>query len=165
MVSTLKLTMCWQGVPGFLHVEFVCPPAPLVDTSVESIAAALWGHPLLKQLQAGVDELHSLADVSSHTNECDGASGNDRLHWAVTDPEKWDKVLADCLYEVLLCGNHGQHLAQISSIGLVDPELLAEVFTASVFLKADGHFRRLLHAVRAVASTLVFSIRVCHRLV
>ena len=156
MVSTLKLTLCWPSVPGFLQVEFVVPPAPLVDTSAESLAAALWGHPLLKQLQAGIDELHSLAEVSCHTSECDGASGNDRLHWAVSDADKWDKVLPGSLYEVLLCGNHGQHLAQISTIGLMDPEFMTEVFTASVFLKSDGHFRRLLHAVRAVISTLVF---------
>jgi hypothetical protein len=72
--------VAWQ----VLCIDIVCPPAPLHSTSASNIAAAICKHPLVVQLEKQLRRLKAAAGISASVSECDGAAGNDRLHYAIS---------------------------------------------------------------------------------
>lgn len=58
------------------------------------------------------------------------------------------------MYDIVLCGNHQEHLTTVSGIGLVDTGLMTSCHAAGNFLSKDGHFRRLSLAVDAAVAQL-----------
>ena len=101
-VSSYRLVISWPNKP-VLCIDLVCPPTVLTTPSAEEIMSAFWEHPLLSKITTTVQKIRSHAPWRVHTNEFDGASGNDRFHAA-------SRSLDDCMYEYHLCANHGQHL-------------------------------------------------------
>ena len=63
--------------------DLVLPCVPVASTGAMQLAAGLFHHPAVREVHKLVQELHSTADQSTHVDECDGASGNDRLRYAV----------------------------------------------------------------------------------
>ena len=154
MVSSMRVVICFPNSTVGFCADLVCAPAPLLSSSSDNIAAALWNHPLLAKMQENVDQLHKLAVWSSRVNECDGASGNDKLHYSTTSTQSC-RSISSCNYEMSVCSNHSQHLVQLGTLTLFGGlDLVNNLFAASLFLSGQGHFRRLLHAVQATVGDL-----------
>jgi hypothetical protein len=143
MVSSMRLVIEWKDKP-ILVLDVVSPPCPLLTPSASNINSALRGHPLLSESVAAVGEL--LRTATEHhisRSEFDGASGNDKLHAAVSShPMFLDD--SGTVFEALLCCNHQQHLVSLSILSMLNMEITNLVLASSSFLTANGHWSRLI---------------------
>ena len=104
MVSSMRVVICFPNSTVVVCTDLVCAPAPLLSSSSDNLAAALWNHPWLAKMQENVDQLHTLAVWSSHVNECDGASGNDKLHYSTTSTQSC-RSISSCNCELSVCSS------------------------------------------------------------
>jgi hypothetical protein len=56
--------------------------------------------------------------------------------------------------DIVLCQNHQQHLVCVAALSIFSLSIVNNLYSASLFLQADGHFRRLLYAVDIVVSQM-----------
>jgi hypothetical protein len=144
LVSSIRLVIQWPDRP-ILVLDVICPPCPLLTNSSTNILAALENHPILKDTVQAIYDIRSTATLmKAMTNEFDGASGNDKLHAAMSTVFAGED---GCCYERLLCGNHQQHLVSLSVLALLDIKLTTSVLSASSFLSGSGHWARLVNLV------------------
>lgn len=134
--------LCW---------DIIAPPCPLNGTTAEDIFAALHRHPSVKRLTARIAELQQLAAIKVYSFEFDGASPNDRLFAHFSNDPRYK--VAGCMYQHSLCQNHQQHLGSVTLVSAIDLNLISNMFCSSMFLGNNGHWRRLLHAVRPVVES------------
>ena len=80
-------------------------------------------------------------------HEVDGASGNDKLHFFIAEPKEKTEFISK-----VWCGNHAEHLITGSVLLLLSIRLLNDLFSASNFLRDNGHWLRLFKAVDILAS-------------
>ena len=102
-------------------------------------------HPSCTLISTRLRRILELAKNSLFLVECDGASGNDRLFAHLSNDDRYK--IKDTLYECHLCANHQQHLASVAVVTCMDMDMINNLFACSLFLRNDGHWRRLLLAV------------------
>ena len=155
MVSSYRLCMTMEG-SDIVHVlDIVMQPVPVHSNKAESLFATLQRHPRHSGVWPRLAKLLQLAKTAVFTTECDGASGNDRLYAHLSNDSRY-KTMNVC-YECHTCANHQQHLASMSVVGAFGLNLVNDLFAASLFLRDNGHWRRVLHGIRQALGHLCIS--------
>ena len=152
MVSSLRMVLvsASDSPQGGVCLDIVCPPCPLLTNSSANILAALEYHPLLVDTVKELEKIRRASRIQIHTNEFDGASGNDKLHAIMTRHKDW--VDEKCGYEVFLCLNHSQHLVTCAVLSMIDLNQANYVLSASSFISGHGHWARLCHCVDRIVA-------------
>ena len=84
--------------------------------------------------------LLKLGKYCTHTNECDGHSGNDRLHFHGMNDPVTDDIHGAYGWEMCLCGNHQQHLTTLSVVTCLGLDLVNDVYAATLFFNGATAF-------------------------
>ena len=155
-VSRLSLVFGWEGVSQPVVVELVVPPNFVRTPSAREIYNALNGGPCTLGIQAALRKILQLARVRMVLDECDAASGNDKLyHFALTIDG------AGVLREVKWCGLHQTHLIVTSLTGAVGTDIVSSMYSMSLALRTHGYFLRLHRAAADIIASSRFVIRRC----
>ncbi len=145
MVSSYKVLMAMKNSSRVAVFDIVMPPIPLVGNKAEDMFAALQRHPSSTPFWNRLASILRKARHSTFVLEVDGASGNDRLFAHLANDERY--IIGDTSYEKNICSNHDQHNIDVSHLALLGMSLSTDSFASSLFLRSDGHWRRLINAV------------------
>ena len=141
LVSSIRAVVCWRENTGSaLVLDINVPPCPLTTTSADCIHAALSRHPQVSPLWELTQRLLKLGKYCTHTNECDGHSGNDRLHFHGLNDPVTDDIHGAYGWEMCLCGNHQQHLTTLSVVTCLGLDLVNDVYAATLFFNGATAF-------------------------
>jgi len=140
-VARVAVTLGWHGHRQPVTVELVVPPGYVQTPSSASLFHALFGGPFTGPVQAALRRMLGAAKIPMILDECDAASGNDKMHAFLLslDPP-------GVLREQLLCGLHQTHLVVTSTIQALGTEIVSRMYSTSLALRTHGYFLRL-HAV------------------
>ena len=125
----------------------------VTSAAADKIFAALYEHTMIKQMWELILQLMRIAKYSAWSHACDGASSNDRLLAYIFEQAQTagsELFIDGVLLAACPCGNHRQHLVNLSILNVCGATLLNDVYAASAFLNSNGHFMRLLLAVDRV---------------
>ena len=127
-VSRFAVTFGLEGIHQPVTVELVTPPGLVRTPSAANIFDALFGYPFTGTLQTMFRKLLSLAKIKLVVDECDAASGNDKLHAFVMtlDLLGTDDSVLQVLKEQFLCGLH-QNLVVTSLIQCLGADLVSSM--------------------------------------
>jgi len=149
LVSKCRIVIKWKSsrTPA-LCLDILTPPAPLMSNSAENIFSAVHHHPLIGKTIKQLTAIQATATWKSHTDEADGAHGNDRYHAHASTTASPNIRLPDCFQEMHLCSNHGNQLTATHFIVSLQQGLSSTIYTSNLFFAYNGHFTRVQNVVK-----------------
>ena len=148
LVGNVRLVLAWSKHPKapLLCFDLVQPPVPLVGNASPHLYAAMFSHPMLKPIHEVLREILSCALHKGIMWECDGASGNDKLHAFVSQCDQ--HIVEGLLQELHLCSNHQHHISTLLLVDAFKLDLLNANYAATIFLGSNGHWLRARSSIK-----------------
>eukprot|EP00974_Lingulodinium_polyedra_P118613 11167851-Lingulodinium_polyedra.AAC.1 len=143
LVCRMTIAISWVAWAGTLAFSVAFPPLLVANTKSETIWSAIFRHPLYMPLFTAIEKLFSLAGYAVDLNETDAAYSNERLMAG-----RMMRSIRPVLIQWSPCGNHQTQIVETNVLNVASLSLLSRLYSVSLFLKAENHFKRLVHAAQ-----------------
>ena len=150
MVARIAVSFGWEGASAPVTIELVIPPMYVRSPSAAALFYALHNGPYTGPIQAAIESMFALAQTPIVLDECDAASGNDKLvaHMLSLDASSQPVRFHDWRK----CSLHQNHLILTTLLDAVGCHIISKMYSMALALRTCGYFMRLHHATLPVVS-------------